>query len=262
MRMKRSVLARFVRVTGVSEVGEITNEVVNRWTRYLAERGARATSVNVYNSVVVGLVRYYREMGVLVPINLALVVKMKGEQEERRYYTAEEVSAVVEGALAVGDEVVALQITMMFETGMRIAELVGLRMGDFGGYDGRRVRFVGKGRRLREVYVTVTTREWVTRYMERHGISGDGFLWSYASMNGEPPTVNTVRLRLQRAFSRAGFSGFYPHALRHSFATDLQRRGASVVEIKEMIGHSSVATTERYLHGMDGKMRELFERYR
>ena len=62
-------------------------------------------------------------------------------------------------------------------------------------------------------------------------------------------------------FLRAGFEGFYPHALRHSFATNLQMKGATVSEIKEMIGHSSVATTERYLHGFDGRLKELFDRY-
>ena len=93
-----------------------------------------------------------------------------------------------------------------------------------------------------------------------------GDLWSVndgvLTCNGEPPTVNTVRKWLREAFAAAGFEGFYPHALRHSFATDLQIRGASVMEIKEMIGHESVATTERYLHGFDGRMRELFDKYR
>ena len=64
------------------------------------------------------------------------------------------------------------------------------------------------------------------------------------------------------AFLNAGFEGFYPHVLRHSFATNLQRRGASVAEIKEMMGHSSIATTERYLHEFEGRMEELFEKYR
>ena len=85
-------------------------------------------------------------------------------------------------------------------------------------------------------------------------------LYGYGA-NGEPPTTATIRKRLRRAFEVAGFNGFYPHALRHSFATDLQRRGASVEEIKEMIGHSSVATTERYLHGFEGRLLELFDKY-
>ena len=86
-------------------------------------------------------------------------------------------------------------------------------------------------------------------------------MWGAHALNGEPPTVNTVRQRLCSAFEWVGFEGFYPHALRHSFATNLQSKGASVEEIKEMMGHSSIATTERYLHGFEGRMEELFDKY-
>lgn len=266
MRMKRNVLDRFVRVTGVGSVMEITDEVMGRWIVHETGRGVRTTSVNMYNAVVAGLVRYCREAGMEVSVNLALIVKMKGERTERKFYTAAEVARVTALAREVGDDVTALQIEVMFETGMRIAELTRLRVGDFGGVDGRRVRFVGKGRRLREVYVTGAIAVVLREYVERYDIARDGYLWCVndgtVSLNGEPPTVNTVRARLRRAFARAGFAGFYPHALRHSFATDLQLRGASVAEIKEMIGHANIATTERYLHGLEGKMRELFEKYR
>ena len=144
---------------------------------------------------------------------------------------------------------------------MRIAELGRLEVANF---DGRCVRFMGKGRKPREAYVTEETWRRLGRYIERYEI--DKYLWCVnkgeKTLNSEPLTVNTIRERLGAAFKAAGFEGFYPHALRHSFATDLQMRGASVAEIKEMIGHSSLATTERYLHGFDGRMKELFDKYR
>lgn len=256
MRQKRHVLLRFVTVTGVAGVEELTNEVFNEWVEHEVRRGVKAESVNAYNSIVVAFVRYYRETGMKVPLNLALVARLKTVGGKRRFYSAEEVALVVETA----DEVTGLQIRILFETGMRIAELTRLRVSDF---EGRRVRFIGKGRKMREVYVTAETLDLVRRHVARYGIKE--YMWAgydgVHSLNGEPPTVNTVRIRLRRAFERAGFEGFYPHALRHSFATDLQLKGASVSEIKEMIGHSSVATTERYLHGFEGRMQELFDKY-
>ena len=95
-------------------------------------------------------------------------------------------------------------------------------------------------------------------FIKNHKIQNS--LWG-KTLNGEPPTPSTIRKKLKRAFLKAGFKDFYPHALRHSFATNLQSKGASVAEIKEMMGHASIATTERYLHGFDGKLRELFEKY-
>ena len=194
-----------------------------------------------------------------VPVNLAMVAKLKGERGRREFYTAEEISRV----LAYADEQTGLMIRVMFETGMRIAELCRLRREDF---DGRRVRFVGKGWKMREVYVTEGTLRLLGDFWRRQGVT-TGYLWRVSEV-GEmadgcgPLSTQTVRKYLRRPFAEAGFVGFYPHALRHSFATDLQRRGASVAEIKEMIGHASVATTERYLHGFEGRMRELFDKYR
>lgn len=257
LRQKSCILGYFVRVTGVRELNDVTDEIFEWWVEYVLGIGVSSRTANMYNSIVVAMVRYYRELGVKVPINLNLVTKLKETASERQYYSRSEIMRVVE----VAEREVGLMIRIMFETGMRIAEVVGLRVEDF---EGRRIRFVGKGRKMREVYITTETLGMVDEYRIEYGIMG--YLWSVndgvLTCNGEPPTVNTVRKWLREAFAAAGFEGFYPHALRHSFATDLQIRGASVMEIKEMIGHESVATTERYLHGFDGRMRELFDKYR
>lgn len=257
LRQKDNVLSRFVRVTKISCVEDLTNVMFNNWIEYGMEKGVGAESMNSYNSIVIAFVRYCREMGLVVPLNLTLVKRMKGVRARRIFYTAEEIAYVVE----VADFETGLMIRIMFETGMRIAELVRLKVSDF---EGRRARFIGKGCKMREVYVTEATLKLIQKYIVRYGITG--YLWSVydggLTYNGEPPTINTVRLRLKQAFIDAGFEGFYPHSLRHSFATNLQLRGASVAEIKEMIGHSSVATTERYLHGFEGRLEELFDKYR
>lgn len=256
MRQKRCVLLKFVRVTGILEMERLTNEVFNEWVEVEMKRGVGRESINAYNSIVVAFVKYCREIGVAVPLNLTLVCRLKGSGSRRRFYSVEEILQVVDCA----DEVTGLMIRVMFETGMRIAELCKLRVSDF---EGRRVRFMGKGRKMREVYVTSDTLALVLQYVARYEIKG--YLWvaydGMCTLNGEPPTVNTVRARLKRAFAEAGFEDFYPHSLRHSFATNLQLRGASVAEIKEMIGHSSIATTERYLHGFEGGLEELFDKY-
>lgn len=254
---KQNVLERFVSATGLSDITELTNETFNEWMSKEVARGIAPSSVNTYNSVVVAMVRYYQGVGINVPLNLMLIGKLKEGRTQRKFYTAKEIGIVV----ANTDKMTGLMIRMLFETGMRIAELVRLRVSDV---SGRCVRFIGKGRKPREVYLTAKTLKSLEKYIEWSGVHG--YLWAYSeyglTLNGEPPAVHTVRLRLRQAFEGAGFEGFYPHALRHSFATDLQLKGASVAEIKEMMGHSSVSTTERYLHGFEGRLKELFDKYR
>lgn len=251
LHAKRNVLERFVRVTGLADLGELTNEVFNGWVSELNERGVAPRSINTYNAVILAMVRYYRGVGVEVPLQLSLVGKLREGEVRRRFYTADE----VETAISYASFETGLMIRIMFETGMRIAELTHLKVSDF---TGRRIQFIGKGRKPREVYIREDTLREVCEFMQERGLVS-GYL--FATLNGEPPTVATVRKRLRRPFFKAGFEDFYPHALRHSFATRLQLKGASVFEIKEMIGHESVATTERYLHGFEGRMMELFDKY-
>lgn len=253
---KRYVLERFLKTVDIGSLEELTNSEFEKWVEVEMKRGVCAGTMNIYNSIIIAMVRYFREMGVQIPLNLGLIRKMKETPSRRIFYTAEEVERVVR----LADFRTGLMIRIMFETGMRIAELCGLRISDF---EGRRIRFIGKGKKVREVYLRAETSELTDRFIKEYGVSD--YLWAVndgmLTLNGDVPTVNTVRRQLRAVFLAAGLEGFYPHALRHSFATDLQARGASVFEIKEMIGHSSVATTERYLHGFEGRMRELFDKY-
>jgi integrase/recombinase XerC len=248
---KRYILTRFARETEVKNLKKLSNPIFNYYIAKLTETGASGRSVNTYSASILAFVKYYQKMGMKMPFRPILVRKLKETKIERTFYTKKEIGRVLKKA----DFETKLMIEMMFETGMRISEVANLKIADF---SGQRIRFVGKGNKSREVYIGPATLKMLEKHLEKNQIRD--FLWG-KTLNGEPPTAHTLRKRLKRTFSGAGFTGFYPHALRHSFATNLQKNGASVAEIKEMMGHSSVATTERYLHGFDGKMRELFEKY-
>ncbi len=253
IHFKGFVIGKFIEVTDLRSLKRLDNEMFNKWVLRELEDGVSARSLNTYNAVILAMVRYFIESGIIIPLNIRLIKSLGEKKSERKFYTREEIEKVVKSS----DYVTGLMIRVMFETGMRIAELTRVRISDF---QGRKVKFIGKGKKTREAYISEETYILLCRYIKEYKISD--YLWGFKAVNGEPPTVNTVRNMLKEAFRIAGFEGFYPHALRHSFATNLQIKGASVIEIKEMMGHESVATTERYLHGFDGRLEELFEKYR
>lgn len=260
MKTKQNILERFVKNVRISCLEELTNSAYDNWARCEISREISASSYNTYASAVLSMVRYYLNTGLNIPLNQNLIVKQKTREPRRKYYTADEIATVVSHA----DTQTGLIITIMFETGMRIAELTHLKLSDF---TGRKITFIGKGNRLREVYVTPETLERIKYFTSQMDYNNpDTYLWRYCKVGtiiiNAPLTVQTIRDDLKDAFAQAGFPDFYPHALRHSFATDLQRRGASIEEIKEMLGHKNIATTERYLHGLDGHLEELFDKYR
>lgn len=260
MRAKRNILERFARNIKIDRLENLTNHAYDDWARCEMSRSISASSYNTYASVILSMVRYYLNMGLEIPLNQNLIVKQKSHEPKRKYYTAEEIATVVD----LADSQTGLIITIMFETGMRIAELTHLKLSDF---TGRKITFIGKGNRLREVYVRPETLEKIKFFASQIDYKNpDTYLWRYCKVGtiiiNAPLTVQTIRDDLKDAFSRAGFPDFYPHALRHSFATDLQRRGANIEEIKEMLGHKNIATTERYLHSLDGHLETLFDKYR
>lgn len=251
LRAKRYILLRFANETNLKDLRKLSNFIYDSYTAKLLQNEASGRSINTYNATIITFVKYHKELGLTMPFQPMLAQKLKETKVERKFYTEKEIAQVIKAAEAK----IGLMIQIMFETGMRIAEITNLRLADF---DGQRICFIGKGQKMREVYIRAETLERVKKYAQDNNIRN--FLWGI-SLNGEPPTTHTIRKKLQQAFRVAGFTDFYPHALRHSFATNLQLKGASVAEIKEMMGHSSIATTERYLHGFDGRMRELFEKY-
>ena len=254
---KKAIFSKFVKETKIDSLENFTNQLYNRWIKTELSQNINHSSINTYRSTIFVLVKFHRNAGVKISLNLNLIPRFKNQKSVRHFYTASEISKVLNKA----SETERLMIKIMFETGMRIAELAQLKIENF---DGNRINFVGKGQKWREVYISNDTLKILQKYLKKHHIY-NGYIWCVVNgaktKNGQPPTVNTIRIRLQEVFLRAGFDGFYPHALRHSFATNLQKKGASLSEIKEMMGHSSIATTERYLHGFDGKLEELFKKY-
>lgn len=251
LRSKRYILQRFAGETGLKDLRQLTNQIFDVYVAKLVKNQVSGSSINTYSATILTFVKYCQRLGVKISFDDTLVRKQKELKPTRKYYTETEVQKVL---MTAGSET-GLMIRIMFETGMRIAELTRLKVANC---QGRQIIFVGKGGKAREVYIKKPTRELLDNYIEETGV--EDYLWG-TTLTGEPPTEHTVRKRLKRAFLEVGFPDFYPHALRHSFATHLQRKGATVAEIKEMMGHSSIATTERYLHGFDGAMRELFEKY-
>lgn len=257
LKQKKAILFYFARITRVCSIEELDNMQFNRWIQFLLNKHISASSLNIYNSIIIAMIKYYREIGASIPLNMTLIQKRKTSNSQRVFYSKLDIDYVI----SLSSPEVKLMIKIMFDTGMRITELAKLQIENI---NNRQIKFIGKGSKPREVYITKETSDLLQKYIEKYnltkylwGISFDGTI----TKNGEPPTVNTIRNHLKKAFKKAGFDNFYPHAIRHSFATDLQLSGASVTEIKEMMGHESVATTERYLHGFDGRLKDLFDKY-
>ena len=252
LRAKHSICQRFIKITKCQNLKKLTNQDFSIWTEYELKQGSSPRTINTYNACILAMVNYYREMGMAIPLKTPLVKKLKEGPTRQNFYTISQIKQVIKHT----DQTTALMIKICFDGGLRIAELARLKKSDV---NGCRINFIGKGTKPREIYLSKSTAEILESYIEKRQISN--YLWP-SHRTGSHLAVNSIRKRLKKAFKEAGFDDFYPHSLRHSFATDLQFRGATVPEIQQMLGHASMSTTERYLHALDGHLEELFAKYR
>ena len=252
MHAKESALRFFMVESKCNDLQELTNKKFDSFIKAELERGIAARTINMRTAHIIAMVKYFREMGLEIPLRIPLIVKLKEQPARRVHYTREQINKVLRRC----NEFEYLLIKLAFDTGMRITEITKLSTEQI---CGRRISFIGKGTKAREVYMSDECAEHLHEYLEEHGIS-EGRVWINAW--GYPMGADTLRRTMRAAFKRCGFDDFYPHALRHSFGTDIQRKGADIMVIKEMMGHSNVATTERYIHGFEGQLQLLFDTYR
>lgn len=151
-----------------------------------------------------------------------------------------------------------LCVELLYGSGLRLAELAGLRWGDFSRARDA-VRVLGKGNKTRVVPVTKAARLAITAYraaVEERGFAAQGGL--LLSVKGEPLGRRTVQKNVEARLRAQGRTGqASPHVLRHSFATHLLDNGADLMAVKEMLGHSSLSTTQKYTHVSVKRLKEV-----
>jgi integrase/recombinase XerD len=150
-------------------------------------------------------------------------------------------------------------LEVLYATGLRVSELVGLKM-DAINLDMGFVRCMGKGSKERIVPMGASAANAVTKYLAAR----DGKTTDYVFLNNRGGKLSRSGFwRILQAYGReAGIKKkLTPHVLRHSFATHLLERGADLRAVQTMLGHSNISTTEIYTHVMRERLREIYKSY-
>jgi integrase/recombinase XerC/integrase/recombinase XerD len=140
-------------------------------------------------------------------------------------------------------------LELAYSCGLRAEEVIGLDL-DSADFDSERLRVEGKGGKTRLVPIGEPAQAALRHYLDRgrHTLVGAGDENALlVSKSGKRLHPSDVRRRLQRWVREAAIAGgVSPHALRHSFATHLLEGGADLRTIQELLGHSSLSTTQVY----------------
>lgn len=154
-----------------------------------------------------------------------------------------------------------LMIELFYATGMRKAELIGLKVSDIDLNSGT-VKVLGKRNKERIIPLIASLEDRVLDYLDvREGVVVDDgvlnlFLTSKGAKVYDSLVYRIINLYFSMASSKLKKS---PHVLRHTFATHLLNEGADLNAVKELLGHTSLAATQVYVHNSVSKLKEVYQ---
>jgi integrase/recombinase XerC len=160
-------------------------------------------------------------------------------------------------------------LELFYSTGMRVAELVGLRMGSLD-FETEMVTVTGKGNRQRLVPMGTPAQDALRKYFpQRRKIISESLARGkspdqeavFLNNRGTRLTTRSIERLVKMYAERVGIlTTVTPHALRHSFATHLLEMGADLRMVQELLGHRSLSTTQKYTHLNVDHLMEVYDR--
>lgn len=247
----------------------VTTDDLNRWIMHLSDKkgcNLKASSVNRALSSIKSFYRYLCSRKVVDHNPCLKVGALKTPRRLPVYVHDREMSRLVK---SLNDESRsddypvrrdAVIVLTLYCTGIRLAELTGLKTDDFSGDFGQ-MRVLGKGNKEREIPVIGILQRTLKDYIEfrRSKICNSAEKALFLSPKGKPLSRQQIERIVQNRLAREGIEGRHsPHVLRHTFATHLMNGGADLREIQELLGHSSLSTTEIYTHNDIERLKEVY----
>jgi len=249
---------------GVEDTDAVTAALV---TAFAAERAAAeppvaASSLARLQSSVRGLHRFLAREGISAEDPTG---RLRPPKAPRRLPKALPVDQVERLLATPDDSILGLRdralLELLYATGARVSEAVGLDVDDVAHGDILRVR--GKGSKERIVpigsYARAALDAYLTRARPELSRRGRATPRLFLGARGAPLSRQSAWLVIQHAAERAQLTAHVsPHTLRHSFATHLLQGGADVRVVQELLGHASVATTQIYTHVSVDALRDVY----
>jgi integrase/recombinase XerC len=239
------------------QLTEIDRFSVRSFLGYLHTHQRAKSSIERKLAALRGFFKYMKKQGLLEQNPVELIPMPKKQRRLPPYLTPDEAETLLGHASPLDSfkdlRDIALAETL-YGTGIRVSELVGLNLSDIDPM-AFEMRVLGKGHKERVVPVTEAALDAINRYLSGRN------LWFkctckigtreplFVNLRGKRLTDRSVRRSLKRMGIEHGLlKHVHPHQLRHSFATHLLDSGADLRAIQELLGHSSLGTTQKYTH--------------
>lgn len=262
----RMDLAHLQEFLGADTVlSQVTLDDLKQCVGKLSRRKYSAASINRFIAAVRSLFAYCKKFH-YIQNNVALELKtVRLPKRLPKYMTQGEVDAMcsipekLEILWPSRDKAI---FEMFYSSGCRVGELQGLKFEDFAS-DYSSALVVGKGNKERRVFFAQDARNALAAYLSerdsRFPESRERVHNIFLNQHGTALTVHGIYMIVKRYSGVEGTNkSISPHAFRHTFATQMLSNGADIRMVQEMLGHSTISTTQRYTHVTTERLKEVY----
>ncbi len=239
-------LAEFITSLNISSYELIDEDICSAWIGDLYNKGNNPRSIQRHLSSAKGLFRYLKKNGLISMSPFDLVTAPKTSSNLPDVLSPEDVEQLLNfkpsSLIEIRDMAI---IELMYSSGLRVSETAGVNISDFE-EDMSFLRVIGKGTKTRLVplgrFAINAIKNWL---LEREKIvhKTDAL---FLNSQGTRLSVRSVQIRLKALALKQGLPPIHPHMLRHSFATHMLESSGDLRTIQELLGHSSLSTTQIY----------------
>lgn len=239
-------LSKFLEISGINSFNELTEEICSAWIADLFQHNVGARSIQRHISSAKGFFNYLKKSGLITNSPFDLINSPKSPSHLPSILSPEEVSQLLNfKPKNVQEKRDIAIIELIYSSGLRVSEAVNANLDDF--EDNKNfLRVLGKGSKTRLVpvgrYARKAIDEWID---ERKKLSTkDNSL--FVNLRGKRISARSVQEKIRNIAIMQGLPPVNPHMLRHSFATHLLESSGDLRSIQELLGHSSLSTTQIY----------------
>ena len=246
------------------KIKNVDREIVNKYMQYLYDKNISKATISRRLSSLRSFYNYLEKNGIVNKNYFSMVKNPKKENGLPKFVKEVDVDKmfmIPDIRKPIGQRNLLI-IRMLYATGVRVSELVNIKLSDID-INERIIRIFGKGSKERVVVFGNNTQEILELYLNngRYRLSNGKNDYLFLNKDGEQLSDRYVRKILDDIIIKASIQTHVsPHMLRHTFATGMLNNGADLVSVKEMLGHESLNTTSIYTHVSDDKIREIYNR--
>ncbi len=261
-------LGRFLQHTGDIRIQDVSLTHVRTFRQHMSSKGLSAMTQNYHVIAIRSFLRWCRINGLNAPDADRIEI---GKQNRAivEALSIEEIHLLlnqprVESVGGLRDRAI---LEIFYGSGMRLSEVTALNRNEIR-LESREFTIRGKGGKLRMIFISESAANWLSRYLEASSqtLNTTNFDTSnplFTSMkSGQRLDVRTIQ-RLVKGYAKAAgiVKPVTPHKLRHSYATHLLASGADIRSVQELLGHSSIMTTQIYTHVTNTQLKDVHGKY-